>query len=119
MRNESVNSLGGDNMLKGKSLIVILLSLILLVACQAPNANPSSGSSSESNRGKKELTVWHIESQGGEPGLKDAVKRFEDKHPGVSVKLIKQENDPYKSKLVVAMGGQPAGCVPFVGRRMA
>ncbi|MGE7761502.1 extracellular solute-binding protein [Peribacillus sp. NPDC097895] len=92
-------------MLKRKSLIVILLSLILLVACQAPNANPSSGSSSESNRGKKELTVWHIESQGGEPGLKDAVKRFEDKHPGVSVKLIKQENDPYKSKLVVAMGG--------------
>lgn len=92
-------------MLKGKSLIVILLSLILLVACQAPNANPSSGSSSESNRGKKELTVWHIESQGGEPGLKEAVKRFEDKHPGVSVKLIKQENDPYKSKLVVAMGG--------------
>ncbi|WP_458353367.1 extracellular solute-binding protein [Peribacillus frigoritolerans] len=92
-------------MLKRKSLIIILLSLILLVACQAPNANPSSGSSSESNRGKKELTVWHIESQGGEPGLKDAVKRFEDKHPGVSVKLIKQENDPYKSKLVVAMGG--------------
>ncbi|MFB7638922.1 extracellular solute-binding protein [Peribacillus butanolivorans] len=92
-------------MLKGKSLIVILLSLILLVGCQAPNANPSSGSSSERDGGKKELTVWHIESQGGEPGLKDAVKRFEDKHPGVSVKLIKQENDPYKSKLVVAMGG--------------
>ncbi len=51
------------------------------------------------------LTLWHIETGPSEKALKEAVKRFEDSHDGVKVKVVRQENDPYKTKLSVAMGG--------------
>ncbi|MBD1379605.1 extracellular solute-binding protein [Metabacillus arenae] len=89
-------------MIKVKFLYISFFVLIFLIGCSAPETamNPESQGSS------KELTVWHIESgAAAEKTLENAAKRFEEKNPGVTVNVVKQENDPYKSKLAVAMGG--------------
>ncbi|WP_347548530.1 extracellular solute-binding protein [Pseudalkalibacillus hwajinpoensis] len=91
--------------MKKKNLILVLvIMLVLITGCGAPNANPTS-SSTENNGDKKELTVWHIETAVAEVALDEAIQRFEEEHPDVKVNLVRQENDPYKTKLAVAMGG--------------
>ncbi|WP_237746906.1 extracellular solute-binding protein [Geobacillus vulcani] len=88
--------------------ILSILLVVLLVACQPKAPSTSISGSDKSNSGKKTLTVWHIETGAAETALKNAAKRFEEKHPGVTVKLVRYENDPYKTKLSVAMGaGNP------------
>lgn len=91
--------------MKKKNLILVwVILLVLITGCGAPNANPTS-SSTENTGDQKELTVWHIETAVAEVALEEAIQRFEDKHPDVKVNLVRQENDPYKTKLAVAMGG--------------
>lgn len=84
-----------------------MLTLIILVVAGcggAPNATPDKDSSG-GDSGNVELTMWHIESSTAAiKVLEDSAARFEEENPGVTVKIVKQENDPYKSKLVVAMG---------------
>lgn len=82
---------------------VLLVFLLLITACQ-PKA-PTTKSSNSSKSDSKTLTVWHVDQGPAEESLKNAVKRFEKSHPGVTVKLVRQENDPYKTKLTVATGG--------------
>ncbi|MBM7553441.1 extracellular solute-binding protein [Thalassobacillus pellis] len=86
-------------MLNKKLWWITLIALIFIVGCQ-----PTSGGSGEED-GSKTLTLWHIETGPSEKALLDAVKRFEDSHEGVNVEVVRQENDPYKTKLSVAMGG--------------
>ncbi|ESU73062.1 extracellular solute-binding protein [Geobacillus subterraneus] len=91
--------------LKRGKLFASILLVILLAACQPKAPSTNTSSSGKPNSGEKTLTVWHIETGESEVALKNAAKRFEEKHPGVTVKLVRYENDPYKTKLSVAMGG--------------
>ncbi|MBS4210025.1 extracellular solute-binding protein [Bacillus sp. FJAT-50079] len=94
-----------------KKLVLTIISILcfsILVACNG--GKNSTGGSTESSGGKsggeeKKLTLWHIETGNNVTVLENAVKRFEDKHEGVSVEVVQVENDPYKTNLVVAMGG--------------
>lgn len=90
--------------LNKRMLCIFVLILSLLAGCQ-PGAPTTKTSSNASSSNAKTLTIWHVETGAGEQSIKNAAKRFEDKHPGVTVKVVRQENDPYKTKLSVAMGG--------------
>ncbi|WP_181347861.1 extracellular solute-binding protein [Thalassobacillus sp. CUG 92003] len=81
--------------------LLAMIALLFTTACTNSGGDSSSGSS----EGSDTLTMWHIETGESEKALEDAVKRFEESHDGVNVKLVRQENDPYKTKLSVAMGG--------------
>lgn len=81
-------------------LAVLFLSLLIISACQ----NTGDEASVYGNGGTT-LTLWHIQTGNSEEVINNAVARFEEKHEGVNVEVIKQENDPYKTKLSVAMGG--------------
>ncbi|GKU80644.1 extracellular solute-binding protein [Niallia sp. NCCP-28] len=97
-----------SRMLTRKTCFIFILILFLLAGCQpgAPNTKTNSeGSSNSGSADSKTLTIWHVETGAGEESIKNAAKRFEEKHPGVAVKVVRQENDPYKTKLSVAMGG--------------
>ncbi len=87
-------------MLKRKLWILGMAVLLFTAACQGSGDKAASGDSGDTT-----LTLWHIETGPSEKALKEAVKRFEDSHDGVKVKVVRQENDPYKTKLSVAMGG--------------
>ncbi|MCT2537012.1 extracellular solute-binding protein [Aquibacillus koreensis] len=112
--------------MKFRLLLVFLLSLVVIVGCNPTNTDVSTGgenepenesgndteteSGSESNESSEPeedvtLTLWHIEDGPSGEAIEAAVDRFEEKNPGVTVEVSQQENDPYKSKLVVAMGG--------------
>src|SRR5690625_2173630 len=93
---------------------ISVLFLIILAACGGNNGsenNESVDNPTESNdEGTKSdeevnLTFWHIETGESTTVVENAVKRFEEKHEGVSVDVVQVENDPYKTNLVVAMGG--------------
>ncbi|WP_245831032.1 extracellular solute-binding protein [Sediminibacillus massiliensis] len=97
--------------MKRHLFFIMLLSLLLVAAgCNPGNTdvNPASSNGDDGSEGDgdgKTLTVWHIEQGEAEQALVQAVERFEESHSGVEVELIRQENDPYKTKLSVAMGG--------------
>jgi len=58
---------------------------------------------------KTKLVFWHIQTSDPTKGIIDAaVKRFEAKHPGVQVEVVPIKNDPYKTKLRVAVGAGQA-----------
>ncbi|MDC3416048.1 extracellular solute-binding protein [Aquibacillus salsiterrae] len=111
-------------MKKKLMFLLVLVSLLFVVACNSTSSGSDSekdntdsgqetGSSSENNSGEskgdsgadKTLTLWHIETGPSEEAINQAVERFEEKNPGVTVEVSQIENDPYKSKLSVAMGG--------------
>lgn len=90
---------------KSKLFLMLTLFIMIVAGCGAPNVIPDKGSSDGDGK-NVELAMWHIESSDLTiKVLGDAAARFEEKNSGVSVKIVKQKNDPYKSKLVVAMGG--------------
>jgi len=52
-----------------------------------------------------ELSFWHIQTSGpAKEAVEAAVGRFEQRHPGVTVKATPYENDAFKLKLRAAMG---------------
>lgn len=100
-----------------KKLLLTLISvlfLVVLVACGGNNEPKNNGSVDNSTGNANEgatsgeeanLTFWHIETGDNKVVIENAVKRFEEKHEGVTVEAVQVENDPYKTNLVVAMGG--------------
>ena len=80
--------------MKKPGLLLVVGLLVFLTACM-----PSADS------GKKTLTFWHIGVGEERTILEEAVKRFEKKHPDVKVEIVVHQNDAYKTKLPVAMGG--------------
>lgn len=81
-------------------LSVICLSLIL----------SGCGRGNENGDGQKVLRFWHIMNYSGpQEVLEDAVKRFEQAHPGVRVEIDTFSNDDYKTKLALEMasGNEP------------
>ncbi|MGP4061139.1 extracellular solute-binding protein [Halobacillus sp. H74] len=89
-------------MLKPKIWLMAIAVLIFAAGCQDSESASNGGSGGGDS---EKLTLWHIETGKSEVALEDAVKRFEESHEGVNVEVVRQENDPYKTKLSVAMGG--------------
>jgi raffinose/stachyose/melibiose transport system substrate-binding protein len=72
---------------KGAALVAALAAASLtLAACGGGSSEPGGGSSSG---GSKTLTLWHYEGATSAMGVAwaDAIKQFEAKHPGVTVKF--------------------------------
>lgn len=60
----------------------------------------------------KNIVFWHIQTDGGGPVLiQDAVDRFMADNPDVAVEVVPTQNDPYKTKIKVAMGAGNPPCV--------
>ncbi|RDW22176.1 sugar ABC transporter substrate-binding protein [Oceanobacillus arenosus] len=81
-------------------ILFVFCLLFILGACQSDNKASTSDDNDSTT-----ITLWHIATAGQKETLENAVARFEEKHEGVHVELVQQENDPYKTKLSVAMGG--------------
>lgn len=97
-------------------LIFLVMALFVgLVGCSSGGGSGDEGTnddsqSASSSSGEEEVVLefWHFD-----PGVRmeiynEAVKRFEDKHPGVKVNVVQVPNDDYKQRLVVAMSGGQA-----------
>src|SRR5690606_31191525 len=80
--------------MKKTGLFMMVALLVFLTACM-PSAETE----------QKTLTFWHIGIGKERTILEEAVKRFEEKHPDVKVEIVAHQNDAYKTKLPVAMGG--------------
>ncbi|SEH41516.1 carbohydrate ABC transporter substrate-binding protein, CUT1 family [Halobacillus karajensis] len=89
-------------MWKPKVWVTALIILFITAGCSDSESSTDGGSGDDTS---KTLTLWHIETGESEVAIEDAVKRFEENHEGVNVEVVRQENDPYKTKLSVAMGG--------------
>lgn len=92
--------------------VVLMLSLVaaLLLSACGLNGGGSKESSADGSgsKGKKTLELWQIDPGEKEKVYKEAVARFEKKHPDVKVKFLTIPNDAYKQKLSVAMSGNRA-----------
>ncbi|CAI9386906.1 hypothetical protein BACSP_01800 [Bacillus sp. T2.9-1] len=82
---------------------MLIFSMLLLGAC-------SSGSSGEAD-GKKEITFMFRGGPDEKTAYTEAIKKFEESHEGVSVKIINTDADQYATKLSAAVSG---GNVPDV-----
>lgn len=54
---------------------------------------------------KKKLSFWYIETGKRKELIEAAVQKFMQAHPEAEVEVVQIPNDPYKTKLSVAMGG--------------
>jgi raffinose/stachyose/melibiose transport system substrate-binding protein len=66
----------------------------------APKAQPDAAAG-----GKKKLSFWYIETGKRKEIIEDTIKKFMEQHPDVEIEAVQIPNDPYKTKLSVAMGG--------------
>lgn len=79
-------------------LTIILIGALVLAGCGGPSQTNRVGE-------QKKITLWHIQSTGAGPELiQNAVDRFIADNPNVEVEVVALQNDPFKSKLKVAMG---------------
>ncbi|KAB7666318.1 ABC transporter substrate-binding protein [Bacillus sp. B1-b2] len=82
---------------------ILILSMIFLGAC--------SSSSSGDADGKKEITFMFRGGPDEKTAYTEAIKKFEEAHEGVSVKIINTDADQYSTKLSAAVSG---GNIPDV-----
>ena len=85
--------------MKKNIFIVFTFIIILIISC------------SNGNKGKdtKDIYFWHIQNTGKKPVIKeDAVKRFMADNPDYNVILETMQNDPYKTKIKIALGANTA-----------
>lgn len=66
-------------------------------------AAPTEASKSSAGGEKKKISLWHIQTTTPEI-IQHAVDRYTAKNPNVEVEVVPLQNDPYKTKLKVAMG---------------
>lgn len=100
-------------------LIAITLLTLVLNGCTVavPAAQPAQPSGGETAAqaeqpagAAKEITLWHIQTT--TPQVVDKpVERFMADHPDVKVEVVALQNDPFKTKLKVAMGAGNPPCI--------
>lgn len=83
--------------------LILVLSLVLAGCGGSKNAN--SGGKGDSGSGNKELTFMFRGGPDEQTAYKNVVKKFEDDHPGVKVKVIVTAADQYATKLKAAITG--------------
>ncbi|MBK8051179.1 MAG: extracellular solute-binding protein [Anaerolineales bacterium] len=100
------------------SMMALLAALtMILSACVpagvAPQPAASDGAAAPAaTDGEKVITMWHIQTT--EPGpqlIQQAVDRFMADNPGVKVEVEALQNDPFKTKIKVAMGAGNPPCI--------
>ncbi|TBL76619.1 extracellular solute-binding protein [Paenibacillus thalictri] len=70
-------------------------------AAQTPAPAAAPAASAE----KKKLSLWYIETGKKKELIEAAVQKFMQSHADADVEVVQIPNDPYKTKLSVAMGG--------------
>ncbi|MCB9137076.1 MAG: extracellular solute-binding protein [Caldilineaceae bacterium] len=104
--------------------LAIAMLALLVGACGAPAADTaadaatgsdtasgeSAAAETDSSDGDVFIDFWHIQNQSPEIN-QDAVDRFMADNPGVDVEVSVLQNDPYKTKIKVAMGAGNPPCV--------
>jgi raffinose/stachyose/melibiose transport system substrate-binding protein len=100
------------------SLMVFLLALSGCGPATAPQSSAPADTSAEQPAQEAvasaeiSIDIWHIQSTGNGPKLiQDAVDRFTAANPNVKVENVPLQNDPYKTKIKVAMGAGNPPCI--------
>jgi len=92
----------------------IFMAIVLLVAgCQQgsiDNAGESQNDQAQDkdNEEQIELDLWHFDPGERQEVYLEAIERFEDEHPNVTVNELLIPNDDYKQRIVVSMSGNEA-----------
>ncbi len=74
---------------------------VLLAVFGVPEGEPAGGPDADA---AAKLRFWHIQVSGPtKDAVEAAVARFQDAHPGTAVEAVGFKNDPYKTKLRIAM----------------
>lgn len=90
-----------------KKLYVLLLCCLLLLSAASVFAG---GQKPTTEKGK--LVVWDVQTTGVLPGILDqTAEEFMKANPGIELEMVHIQNDPFKTKLKVAMG---AGTPPDI-----
>lgn len=106
------------NRLFGLFVIVAILATVLS-ACTAPVAAPAApaapaageAAAAPAASGEGEtIDIWHIQTTTPQE-IQDAADRFMAANPGVTVKVEALQNDPFKTKLAVALGAGNPPCI--------
>ncbi|WP_242965222.1 extracellular solute-binding protein [Petroclostridium xylanilyticum] len=81
---------------------------------QTKTAEKSAPAADKEKAEKKKIVFWHIQSTGNGPKIiQNSVDRFKAENPNVEVEVVPLQNDPFKTKLKVAMGaGNPPDIFP-------
>ncbi|MDQ0338814.1 raffinose/stachyose/melibiose transport system substrate-binding protein [Caldalkalibacillus uzonensis] len=92
-------------------LIMTLLTLsLLLLGCNSSSDSSTSTTDPAPTASNEETTIefWYIQTGEQEKVLLEAIERFEEAHPNVTVNARYIANDDYKQRMLVAMsGGNP------------
>lgn len=78
---------------------LLVLATLYLAAC---GGSPQEAQGPAQPGGDKKITVWYLVQH--KAAVEDAIKRFKEANPGIEVAAVSFENDPYKTKLKVALG---------------
>ena len=90
-------------MKKTIGILVVSVFSILLISCGGSKKNDS-----------KKIQLWHIQTSGEKPKMKeDAAERFMVDYPEYTVEVEAMQNDPYKTKIKIALGANSAPDVFF------
>jgi raffinose/stachyose/melibiose transport system substrate-binding protein len=91
-------------MMKARLSMLAAILIPLLQGCAATAPGDSTAA--------RTIAIWHHQTAGEGPKLiQQAVDRFKQDHPGVSVEVVAINNDAYKTKIKVAIGAGNAPCV--------
>lgn len=84
------------------------LRLFFIVAAVSLSVASAAGVRAQS----KSISLWHIQVTGNGPKIiQQAVDRFMTDTPGVNVEVVPLQNDPYKTKIKVALGAGNPPCI--------
>ncbi|MBW7884098.1 MAG: extracellular solute-binding protein [Caldilineaceae bacterium] len=98
-------------------LMVVAMVLAVIAACAAPAAAPAGPApeqpAAQAPAGETiKIDMWHIQTTGAGPELiQTSVDRFMQDNPNVDVEVVPLQNDPYKTKIKVAMGAGNPPCI--------
>ncbi|WP_117168281.1 ABC transporter substrate-binding protein [Paraliobacillus sediminis] len=91
---------------------LLLISILLLSACAGGGSDSSSGS--EDDGGDKELTFMFRGGEAEEEAYSKVIDQFEEKNPGVTVKMIVTAADQYATKLKASITGKQVPDVFYI-----
>ena len=84
-------------------MLAMIMSLIGLTACQTAESEDNSQSGASGD--EVTIDLWHFDPGARKEVYDDAIKRFEEKNPGVKVNALQIPNDDYKQRIMVSMSG--------------
>ena len=83
-------------------MLALIISVIGLAACQSAE---SKGGSQGGSGDEVTIDLWHFDPGARQEVYDTAIKRFEEKNPGVKVNALQIPNDDYKQRIMVSMSG--------------